>query len=400
MQKENIKIHIFAFSSFGEGLSGGDNIFIELARRWAGYGRSVVVHLFEDGYKICQRASLKNVEYRICKRGSKVTFLPFFFLIRTISGLIEALRLCREEYNKGDNMLIYSASDFWPDSIPAFVFSRICRNIKWVAGFFMFAPNPFKEGFPYRGPNAIRGMLYYFSQLSIILLVNRFADFIFVTSEPDVNKFINKKRYTNRVIVVKGGIDLDFINSIPEPSKKEFDAVFMGRLHPQKGIFELLDIWRLVIKKKRQARLALIGDGYLKEALVYKLRQMDLAHNVILFGYKFGKEKIEIFKSSKVVLHPAIYDSGGMSSCEAMACGLPGVSFDLEALKTYYPRGMIKVPLNDFEGFSKEIIHLLDDYEYYGKISSEARDLALREWDWNARSRVIYDQIMEDAKYI
>lgn len=30
----------------------------------------------------------------------------------------------------------------------------------------------------------------------------------------------------------------------------------------------------------------------------------------------------KIFKSSKVVLHPAIHDSGGMVACEAGACGL------------------------------------------------------------------------------
>ena len=46
-----------------------------------------------------------------------------------------------------------------------------------------------------------------------------------------------------------------------------------------------------------------------------------------------------------MVVHPAIFDSGGMAAAEAMAWGLPGVSFDLPALKTYYPQGMIKNPL-------------------------------------------------------
>ena len=51
---------------------------------------------------------------------------------------------------------------------------------------------------------------------------------------------------------------------------------------------------------------------------------------------------LRIFKDSKIVLHAAIYDSGGMAACEAMACELPGVSFDLPALKTCYPKGMFK----------------------------------------------------------
>lgn len=239
---------------------------------------------------------------------------------------------------------------------------------------------------------------YYITQLPIYLLVKRFADFVFVTSEPDVKKFLTKKRNSHRVIGVKGGIDLEFINSVSEPAQKQFDAVFMGRFHPQKGILELIDIWNLVVQKRPQAKLAIIGDGYLKKEIEDKIKRYNLSDNIVLFGYKFGKEKVEILKSSNVVLHPAIYDSGGMSSCEAMSCGLPGVGFDLAALKTYYPQGMIKVPLNDFEGFSKEIVRLLDDSGYYEKVSWEARDLALKEWDWNTRSRVIYDQVTRDIE--
>ena len=77
----------------------------------------------------------------------------------------------------------------------------------------------------------------------------------------------------------------------------------------------------------------MIGVGELESEVKKKIRRCGLEQNIILFGFKDGIEKIRIFKDSRVVVHPAIYDSGGMAACEAMACGLPGVSFDLPALK-------------------------------------------------------------------
>jgi len=56
-----------------------------------------------------------------------------------------------------------------------------------------------------------------------------------------------------------------------------------------------------------------------------------------------------------------------MSAAEAMAWGLPGVSFDLEALKTYYPKGMIKTPCFNHDKFAANIINLLSNQSLYQK---------------------------------
>jgi hypothetical protein len=39
-----------------------------------------------------------------------------------------------------------------------------------------------------------------------------------------------------------------------------------------------------------------------------------LEENVFLLRSKDGKEKLEVLKSSKIVVHPATYDSGGMAA--------------------------------------------------------------------------------------
>jgi len=76
-----------------------------------------------------------------------------------------------------------------------------------------------------------------------------------------------------------------------------------------------------------------------------------------------------------------------------MACGLPGVSFDLPALRTYYPKGMLKTPCYDLKAFAENILKLLNDEKLYSKTSKDALDWA-EKWDWDARSTYLLDQII------
>ena len=41
---------------------------------------------------------------------------------------------------------------------------------------------------------------------------------------------------------------------------------------------------------------------------------VDLAKNIELLGFKDGSEKYAVFKQSKIIVHPAIFDSGGMAA--------------------------------------------------------------------------------------
>ena len=389
-KRDKVVFHIIANAALGLGLSGGDRIFIECAKRWAKAGHKLSVYVWEEGYEMCRRNKLDNVKYVI---WSNATFRNFGFTIlyimRMIKGIIETLRMSIPE-----GSVIYSSSDFWPDSIPAWILKMRFRKVKWVAGFYLFVSNPFDKESPYKGRLALKGLFYYLSQIPVYSLVRRYADMVFVTNELDGWRFIDNKRLTpDRVIAVRGGVDTETPALIPEPKRKKFDAVFIGRFHPQKGVLELLDIWRYVCEVKKDAKLAVIGVGELESEVRTKIKKYDLENNVVLFGFKDGVEKLEIFKDSKVVVHPAIYDSGGMAACEAMACRLPGVSFDLPALRTYYPRGMLKTPRYDLKKFAENIISLLRDEGLYTKTAKDALSWA-REWEWDKRA----GQLLEAMK--
>ena len=177
---------------------------------------------------------------------------------------------------------------------------------------------------------------------------------------------------------------------------KKYDAVFQGRFHPQKGVVELVEIWKKVVEKKPNAKLAMIGDGPLMQDVRDKIQDLGLQKNIKLFGYLFdGPEKYEIFSRSKLVVHPAFYDSGGMASAEAMAFGIPVVGFDLKAYESYYPQGMLKVPVGDLSAFGDAILKLLDNDDFRRAEGENAEKMIFSKWSWNKRTSEVLDKIQE-----
>lgn len=388
--KKDLKIIIFALMAWGEGISGGDKISIEFSRRWAKLF-PVTIYLWEEGYRMYQRQKLndKKITYKIVNM-SPWKYLGFFvnYMARILKGILLALKI---NLNNEKNTIVYSATEFWMDCLPGFILKLRFPNIKWVATWFQTAPNPlkgFKEGkraLSYR----FSALAYWLVQLPIKPLIKNYADFVLVNNE-DERKQFPKMSKEGKVIVVLGAVDTLLIKNFMKGFKKEnkiYDGVFQGRFHPQKGVVELIEIWKLVVNKKPDAKLAMIGDGPLMEQVRRRIKQLNLEKNISLFGYVFdGIKKYKIFSQSKVVLHPAFYDSGGMASAEAMAFGLPCVGFNLRSYDSYYPKGMIKVAIGNLKGFADKILHLLTNNKEYMQIAEDAFVMINKNWSWEKRA--------------
>jgi glycosyltransferase involved in cell wall biosynthesis len=284
------------------------------------------------------------------------------------------------------------------DALPSWITKMRFQNIRWAATWFQTAPNPFKgftEG-ERSGTYRLNALFYWLSQLPIKPLIAHFADFALVNNESERKQFpkLNRK---HKILVVIGAVDLTKIEAFKKSHKrlkKIYEAVYQGRFHAQKGVVEMIDIWKNVVSKKPKARLVMIGDGPLMKDVKDKIKKLRLENNILLLGYVFdGAKKYTTFAQSKLVVHPAFYDSGGMAAAEAMAFDLPCVGFELESYKSYYPYGMIKAPTGNIQSFSKKILDLLNNNALKKKISREGMAMIRKNWSWDKRAEDIYNSI-------
>ncbi len=305
-------------------------------------------------------------------------FEAFSLLAGIIDGLVVSLGPKRS--------VILSASHFWPDSVPGVLLKARNREARWIATFYLFPPNPVSCNSPYKGVRRINGVLYYLSQFGAFYLMRRFADMVWVTNEIDRQRlFTMAKIPLSKIVAVRGGVD------VPDSSglymhPKEFEAVFIGRFHPQKGVLELLDIWKSLTKLRPDKKLAIIGAGELEGEILKKISNLQLGKNVSMLGFLDGAEKASVFQRSKVVFYVSTVELVAMAPLEAMAFGLPCIAYPLPGRELYFRKGTLFIRRDDPDLCAKATLKLLEDPVEYERLSKEARDLAI-EWSWATRTR-------------
>lgn len=373
-------------------ISGGDRIFIELGKR-INQNWDLNIMTPDVGRKLCIKYGV-IAKYLIVpcsyswetKRSGPLGLARVF-----IRRIIMALPLIA---GIKDRSIIYSSSDLMTDTIPAFFTKLRNRRCKWIAGLHLIAPSPWKgykkvyaKGF---STPKLGGVFYYLSQKLSLFLMSKKADLILVMNDLDKAVLLKKNFHSDKILVRSGGVDIQEFSSVNNVNKK-YDASFVGRFHPQKGIFDLVKIWKHVCYAKQNAKLVIVGAGErkLESELRNKIIDERLRQNILLVGFLDEEEKIRVLKSSRVFLFPSTYESWGLAACEAMACGLPVIAYDLPIYNKIFPNGMIRTPIGDVEKFANNILNLLDNEQLYDRISKEAKTQAL-EYDW---SKVIPKQL-------
>ena len=116
----------------------------------------------------------------------------------------------------------------------------------------------------------------------------------------------------------------------PQPDKQRCAGktlLSLGRLHPVKGLDNLLRAWALVQDRHEDWRLRIAGPsedayGAYLEALSSKLG----CRRVEFLGPVFGKQKEEVFASSDIFVLPSHSENFGLTVVEALSHGLPVIA--------------------------------------------------------------------------
>jgi glycosyltransferase involved in cell wall biosynthesis len=152
-------------------------------------------------------------------------------------------------------------------------------------------------------------------------------------------------------------------------------VVMLNRLAPQKRVDLAIRAWARVAVAAPDARLDVYGDGPLRDELQDLVDELGVAASVTLHGATADRDAI--FDRAALFVTSTAFEGQGLSIAEALARGLPVVSFDAR----YGPREAIAdagivVPPGDVDSFADAIIHLLRDDARRAELASRARAAA------------------------
>lgn len=161
-------------------------------------------------------------------------------------------------------------------------------------------------------------------------LVLRQATAVIVTTR-ELQTYVQRRTAAQQVYLIPNGVDTAVFKPAPPQNHtpQKPTILFVGRLNPQKNLFQLLDA---VAQVQAPCHLRIVGDGPLRKPLAEKAQSLTIS-------YQFDDtvphhELPAIFQSADLFVLPSLIEGHPKVLLEAMSCGLPCIVSDSEGNRT------------------------------------------------------------------
>lgn len=173
----------------------------------------------------------------------------------------------------------------------------------------------------------------------------------------------------NNVTVIYNPLPF-FPKRLSDVSQKQVIAV--GRYVPQKGFDRLIPAWSIVNKRHPDWTLRIYGDG-MRQRLQQQIDELNVTSSCIL--EHTVEDIVEKYCESSIFVLSSRYEGFGMVIIEAMACGVPPVSFACPCgprdIITDDKNGLL-VDNGDIEGLAEKICYLIENEDIRQKMGQQA----------------------------
>ena len=192
------------------------------------------------------------------------------------------------------------------------------------------------------------------------LCARRFQRIIWV-SDSALNNYRLKRMLPERSLVLRNIVSreplLDRVSL--DSGSYSYDCVYIGRITYQKNPQRLLRVFKTVLEKAPSSRMAIVGDGDLRQEAERLAIDLGIQDNVDFLG--FLRNPYKILQSSKVMVMTSRYEGIPISALEAMALGVPIVSTPTDGLLDVVEDGVTGFLSDDDAILTERIVEIISD---------------------------------------
>jgi len=209
------------------------------------------------------------------------------------------------------------------------------------------------------------------------------------------------------ISVVPNGIDLKRFE-ISSGEKKEGSAktiIFVGRLHPVKGVQYLIEAMATVHQQMPNVKLVIVGDGVERARLEELTERLNL-NDCIQFAGQVSQESIpRLMHQADVFVLSSLSEGLPVVILEAMAAGLPIVATKVGGIPDIVEEGVNGYLVNakNPEEIADRLLILLQDDEMWEEISANNREKA-EQYTWDKVTGTVegiyFECLVPDMPYL
>lgn len=162
-------------------------------------------------------------------------------------------------------------------------------------------------------------------------------------------------------------------NAISKLDNNEITTVC--RLSEEKGLFDLIDIFKYITEQNDKLKLNIVGDGVLKNALVEYTYELGIEKKVIFHGFRDSNYISKVLEKSDLYLMTSYTESFGIALLEAFCHGVPAIAFDsAEGARELIFNGKngYLIKNRNIKEYEKKVIELINDKEKLDNFSRES----------------------------
>lgn len=151
----------------------------------------------------------------------------------------------------------------------------------------------------------------------------------FVVTSRQEAKSLTSLGLRQPIACIPNGIDMPALDALGKPgegSSGERTMLFMGRIHPIKGLVILVDAWAMVRPPGWRLVIAGPDEGGHRAEIETVVRERGLSSDVELVGEVGAEAKAAWFRGADLFILPSHSESFGIVVVEAMSYGLPVVT--------------------------------------------------------------------------
>ena len=156
----------------------------------------------------------------------------------------------------------------------------------------------------------------------------------------------------------------------------DFDIVYLGRLTYPKDPERLIQICKIVVDKKPDIKIAIVGTGELETETKQLAANLRLNDNVKFLGYQ--SNPLKILHDSKVMVMTSRWEGTPMCALEAMALGVPIVSTPVDGLKDLVINGGTGLLSDDNFKIADELIRISTQPRQHDLLSDKSKIISNR----------------------
>ena len=183
--------------------------------------------------------------------------------------------------------------------------------------------------------------------------------------------------------IIPNGIDTDVFHpsvGAPPAIRKDVPSIlFLGRFDPRNGLSTLIDSFRKVKGRQRQAQLVVVGDGPLRE---HYYRQARGDEDITFVGAVL-EGRPSYYAHSSIYACPTTKASFGITLLESMACATPIVCSDILGFRdvVVHEREALMTHCGDADALADALVRLLDDEGLRIQLGTTGRHEAMQ-YSW------------------